>query len=111
MSGLFWRRFRPTRFDAYIFGEVVGPFFGALVFSVFLLIMFQVLRLAEFFIVHGASGPLLLSLSVFMGVSFLPSALPLSFLISVLIGFGRLSSDSELIALKANGISMLRLSI
>jgi lipopolysaccharide export system permease protein len=45
-----------------------------------------------------------------LSVSFLPTALPIAFLIGVLIGFGRLSSDSELVALKASGISIGRMA-
>jgi lipopolysaccharide export system permease protein len=102
---------KPLRFDLYLLQEIVGTFFGASLFIIFILIMFQALRLAEFFIIHGASALLLGKLTLFMGLSFLPSALPLAFLLTVLIGFGRLSSDSELIAMKANGISLTRLSV
>ena len=35
--------------------------------------------------------------------------LPISFLLGLLIGFGRLSADSELIALRAAGVDLLRL--
>jgi lipopolysaccharide export system permease protein len=102
---------RPLRFDRYILEEVVGTFLGASVFTLFILLMFQALRLAEFFIVHGASAIMLGKMAFYMAVAFLPTALPLSFLIAVLVAFGRLSSDSELIAMKANGISVIRLAV
>src|SRR4051812_16023358 len=102
---------RPLRFDRYILEEVVGTFIGACIFILFILLMFQALRLAEFFIIHGASGVMLGKMAFFMAVAFLPTALPLSFLIAVLVAFGRISSDSELIAMKANGISVTRLAV
>ncbi len=101
---------RPLKFDRYILEEIISTFLGTCIFILFILLMFQALRLAEFFILHGASGIMLGKLAFFMSLSFLPTALPLSFLITVLISFGRLSSDSELIAMKANGMSIGRLS-
>lgn len=73
--------------------------------------MFQALRLAEFFIVHGIPGIVIGKMSVLLILSFLPMALPVAFLIGMLVGFGRLSADSEFVALKANGISIGRMSI
>lgn len=104
-------RWRPNRIDKYIFEEVAGVFAGACIFIVFILLMFQALRLAEFFIIHGAAAVLLAEMAFFMSVSFLPIAFPLAFLMAVLIGFGRLSADSELIAMKSSGISTIRLSM
>lgn len=72
--------------------------------------MFQALRLAEFLIVHGIPGVIVIKLSLLLVLSFLPMALPVAFLISVLTGFGRLSADSELVAMKANGISLERMA-
>jgi len=96
--------------DLYIFNEVLGPFIGGTVFFLFIFLMFQVVRLADFFIIHGVSLLTLGKLTALLTVSFLPIALPVAFLIAVLMAFGRLSSDSELIAMKANGFSTLRLA-
>jgi lipopolysaccharide export system permease protein len=101
---------RPLKMDFYILEEVLGTFLGSSLFVLFILLMFQALRLAEFLIVHGAPPILLAKLAFHMTVSFLPSALPLAFLISILLAFSRFSSDSELVALKASGFSVSRLS-
>jgi lipopolysaccharide export system permease protein len=105
------RRLLPSRIDVYILGEVVGPFLGGVVFFIFIFLMFQALRLAEFFILHGASLGQLGRLTSLMILTFMPLALPVAFLIAVLVGFGRLSADSELVAMKANGFSLVRLSV
>jgi lipopolysaccharide export system permease protein len=104
------RRLRPGRIDRYVFGEVVGPFLGGVVFFVLIFLMFQALRLAEFFIVHGVPLATLGKLAMLLSLSFMPTALPVAFLIAVLMAFGRLSSDSELVAMKASGIGLLRLA-
>jgi lipopolysaccharide export system permease protein len=105
-----WNFLRPLKIDFYLLGEVVGPFFGGMIFFTFIFLMFQTLRLAEVFIVHGVSGAILLKMCALLSLQFLPAALPVAFLIAVLMAFGRLSSDSELIALKASGLSLLRLA-
>lgn len=104
------RRLLPMRLDFYILAEVVGPFLGGIFFFIFIFLMFQALRLADFFIVHGVPGRLLLKMVGLMALAFMPTSLPVAFLISVLVAFGRLSSDSELVAMKANGLSMYRLA-
>jgi lipopolysaccharide export system permease protein len=73
--------------------------------------MSQFLRLAEFFIVHKVSLVILGEIASLMILSFLPLSLPVAFLIAVLSGFGRLSADSELVALKANGVSIHRMTV
>jgi len=98
------------KIDFYILTEVFAPFFGGIVFFTFVFLMFQLLRLAEFFIIHGVSLALLGELVFYMILSFIPMALPIAFLIAVLMAFGRLSSESELIAMKACGMSFNRIA-
>jgi lipopolysaccharide export system permease protein len=105
------RYYLPNRVDRYVLTEVAGPFLGGLIFFLLLFLMFQALRLAEFFIVHGVGGGTLMKLTLLLGLSFVPTALPVAFLISVLVAFGRLSSDHELVALKASGVSVPRLAL
>lgn len=99
------------KFDTYLATEIAGPFFGGIFFFAFVFLMFQALRLAEFFIVHGIAGRVLLKLVFLMVLSCLPMAVPVSFLIAVLVAFGRLSSDSELVAMKASGVSIHRIAV
>lgn len=101
---------KPSRIDLYLLSEVAGPFLGSMLLFMFIFLMFQLLRLAEFFIVHGVSLPILGRMTALLTLQFLPMTLPVAFLLSVLVAFGRLSSDSELVALKASGLSLLRLS-
>jgi lipopolysaccharide export system permease protein len=104
------RRF-PRLIDWYLLTEIAQPFLGGLLFFTFVFLMFQLLRLAEFFIVHGIPLLQLLQISGLLCTTFLPFALPISYLIALLLGFGRLSGDSELIALKASGISLARMAV
>lgn len=102
---------KPRLVDRYLLSEITLPLLGGLAFFSFVFLMFQLLRLAEFFIVHGVPFMSLLKLTTLLSLSFLPFALPISFLIALLLAFGRLSMDSELIALKAGGYSLKRLAL
>lgn len=110
-TSIVWSRWKPSRIDLYLLTEVIPPFFGGVFFFLFIFLMFQALRLAELFIVHGISFFILLKLTFYLSLTFMSSAIPISFLFAILIGFGRFSSDSELIAMKAHGLSLWRLSV
>ncbi|MCB0411386.1 MAG: LptF/LptG family permease [Bdellovibrionales bacterium] len=95
----------------YIFLEMVPSFvLGNLIF-VFILLMFQALRLTEFILVHGVKVAIVMKIVIFLSVSFLPVILPMSLLFSILLTYGRLSSDSEIVAFKSLGLNMFHLSV
>ncbi len=97
------------RLDRYILAEVLGPLaLGFLVYTFILLI--QVLfKSAELLIGSGVAletvGRLLLLSLPWIVVM----TIPMSLLFGILIGIGRLSTDSELIAIRAGGISLFSL--
>ncbi len=101
---------RVRRIDRYVFKEVLSPFVGGVAFIAFVFLMFQILRLAEFFIVNGAPLSQLIPLMGFLSMSFLPLGLPIAFLTGILIAFGRFSTDSEIVAMKATGMSLPRIA-
>ena len=96
----------PWTFYRYILAEVFRPFVGAAVFFLFVLLMFQVIRLSDFFVVHNVSGYSILSLMAYLSLTFTPVIIPIAFLLAALLGFGRLSGDSEVLAMRAAGVSV-----
>ncbi len=89
----------------YIFFEMLPGFtLGVMVF-ISILLLLQALRLAEFILIHGSDASVGIKLMLYMAVSFLPVILPMSLLFSVLMTYGRLSGDSEIVALRALGLS------
>tara|TARA_B110001454_G_scaffold213372_1_gene231456 strand:+ start:41639 stop:42742 length:1104 start_codon:yes stop_codon:yes gene_type:complete len=90
----------------YIFFEMVPSFLLGLLVFVFVILMFQVLRLTEFALVHGVETQTLSEIVMYICISMLPILFPMSLLFSILITYGRLSQDSEIIAMKASGLSM-----
>lgn len=83
---------------------------GVVVFT-FILIMFQLLKFAEFIIVHNIDYAIIFKLIYYLVVAFLPITVPISFLFCVLITFSRLSNDSEITAFKSSGISIYQLML
>jgi lipopolysaccharide export system permease protein len=95
--------------DRYVLRELLGPFgMGVGVFTFFLVID-RIYHLIELVITKGVPFPLVLALLGFTLPTFLALTLPMALLVAVLIVGGRLASDLEVTALKAAGVSPLRL--
>ncbi len=94
--------------DRYIVREISRHALLGLVVFTFVFFVPQLVRLMELFVRHaGSSGQVvLLLLCAFPGV--LTFTLPIAVLVGVLLGLGRMSADSELIALTAHGIGRRR---
>lgn len=90
----------------YIFFELIPPFIIGLVVFIFILLMFQALRLTDFVLVHGVGLDVIGQIMAFLSISFLPALFPMSLLFAIIMTYGRLSADSEIVALKASGYSM-----
>ncbi len=94
------------RIHRYILREVLTPaLFSLFIFS-FVLLMGRIPQLTELVINKGVPVTQIFALFGYLMPTFLTITLPLSFLLGILLAFGRLSADSEYIALKACGISL-----
>lgn len=95
--------------DYYTMRAILRPLATALVVALMIFMIERLLRLLE--LILGATGPLkvVLEIMAYLVPHYMSIALPLSFLIGLLIGFNQLSRDGELDALQAAGISRLRL--
>jgi lipopolysaccharide export system permease protein len=87
-----------------------GFFMGVFVF-VFILLLFQALRLTEFILIHGVKVETIFRIMMYLSISFLPVILPMSLLFSVLLTYTRLSQDSEIVAMKTLGLSTRQLIV
>jgi len=97
--------------DRYIFREVFSHALLGLAVFTFVFFVPQLVRLMELVVRHSASAGtmLLLFLCTLPGV--LTFTVPMAVLVGVLIGLGRMSADSEVIALHTVGIGLRRLLI
>lgn len=100
----------PSVMDRYIAAELIPPFlFGVGAFSSVGVAVGAVVDLVRKVVESGL--PLAIALNVFwLNLPyFISLAIPMSTLFAALITYGRLSSDSELIALRSCGVSVYRL--
>lgn len=97
------------RLDRYLLSEISGPL--ALGFSVytFILLMQFLFRSAELIIRRGLAVTTVLKLFWYTLPNILVLTVPMSLLFGILVAVGRMSSDSELIALRSSGVSLYRL--
>lgn len=95
----------------YIIKEMLPSLLTGIFVFISILLMFQVLKLTEFVLAHGVTMEVIIRLVLYLSVSFLPAILPMSVLFSVLMTYGRLSTDSEIIAFKSLGVSQKTLTI
>ncbi|MBZ5696488.1 MAG: LptF/LptG family permease [Acidobacteriia bacterium] len=95
--------------DRYICREVISHAFLGLAVFTFVFFVPQLVRLMDLIVRHsgGIGTVALLFLCTLPPV--LGFTLPMGILVGVLIGLGRLSADSEIVALHASGISLRRL--
>ena len=102
-------RLRPPILDRYIIKEVVPPFgLGLLLFS-FILLLQQITILMGTLISRDADLATILQVFVKLLPSIFSVTIPMAFLLAILLAFGRLASESEIVALRASGVSPLQL--
>jgi lipopolysaccharide export system permease protein len=95
--------------NRYILREISFPFFMTLFVFTFILLIGKILRLMDLMVNKGVSLLDISKITLFLMPSFLVFTIPIAFLISILVGLGRLSDDSEITILKASGVSLYQL--
>ncbi len=100
---------RPRLLDSYIVREMLPPTgIGLLVFT-FVLLIDQIPRLLAVLVARSADLATILRVFLNLLPSILAVTIPMAFLLGVLLAFGRMASDSEIVALRAVGVSPSRL--
>src|SRR5688500_18365968 len=93
-------RLRLRILDSYIIREVIPPTgVGLLLFS-FVLLLQQITLLAGILISRGADLPTTIRLFFNLLPSIFAITIPMAFLLGVLLAFGRLVSESEIVAMR-----------
>jgi LPS export ABC transporter permease LptF/LPS export ABC transporter permease LptG len=95
--------------DRYIFKELLAPFFLGVFIFTFVLLANVIIKLADLFVSKGVGFTNALKILSLSSVYILVMTIPMSVLLAVLVSFSRLSSDSEITAMRASGISIHRM--
>lgn len=100
--------FRIKKLDIFIVKQFGLLFVGTFFICQFVLMMQFLWRYVDELIGKGLSMEVLAQFFWYMGLMLIPQALPLAILLSSLISFGNLGESSELTAIKAAGISLIK---
>ena len=93
----------------YIFREILVPFLFGLSLFTFVLLIARLIKLIELVVNRGVPAANILRLFAYIMPAFLEVTVPMAMLLAILVAFGRLSADSEMVALRSSGMSLYQL--
>lgn len=103
--------FKFRTLDKFILNEVKGPFFyGLVAFSILLVAGGLLFKTAQLIVEKHVPVLVVARLFIYSLPRFIVLTFPMSCLLASLLGFGKLSSNSELVALKSAGLSFNRIT-
>ena len=92
--------------DRYLLRETIGPLgLGLLVFT-FLALLQKLFQFAELIIERDVEVRVVLQLLAYTLPQMIVLTIPMAFLFAILLAIGRMAADSELVAMRASGISL-----
>jgi lipopolysaccharide export system permease protein len=97
--------------DRYVAREVLAPFAVDVGLLTFALVTGKLLKLMDMVVNHGVGLGEVLRIIGYIMPAFLELTFPMAVLLGVLMGFGRMSSDQEMTAARACGVSLYRLAV
>src|SRR4030095_9262023 len=97
--------------NRYVFKEILGPFFLGLVVFSFVIIPRLPGKPLELLVQKNVSLREVLSFLLYVLPTILTFSIPMATLLGILICFGRLSADSEIIAMRSGGVGIKNLLV
>jgi len=96
--------------DRFILKELSGPFFfGMVAFTIILVAGSLLFKIADLVIQRGVSVGVVIRLFLYYLPRLVSFTIPMSCLLAALLGFGKMSANSEIVALKSAGLSFGRI--
>lgn len=100
-----------THVHRYIFREILSPTLLCLVIFTMVMVLGRAFKLVDLIIDKGvALSDILVLLGTLLPALF-SITLPLAFLMGIMVGLGRMSADSETVALKSAGVGLGAMSV
>jgi lipopolysaccharide export system permease protein len=93
----------------YVLEEFLGPLILSLMVLTFVMMLGNLIKIADLIINKGVDIFNVSKLFFFMMPFLLTYTMPIAALVAVLMSLGRLSSDNEIIAIRASGVSVFRM--
>lgn len=96
------------RLHWFVFKSFLGPLFATFFICMFILFLQFLWMYVDDIVGKGLETSIIIELFFYVNLQLVPTALPLSILLSSIMTFGNLGENYELIACKASGISLFR---
>lgn len=96
----------PFKFNIYLLKELLNILFLSLGILTFILVLSRLGKIADLVINKGVGIKDILALVAFSVPPYLTFTLPMAFLLSVIVVLGRLSTENEILVLKASGVNL-----
>ncbi len=90
----------------YVLRELLLPLIISVFFFTVVMVISQLFKETDLLLRTGVSGKLIFRLLGILMVSMLTITVPMGVLLATLIGFGRLASEREILAMRAAGLSL-----
>ena len=97
------------RLHLFLIKSFLGPFIATFFIAIFLLLMQFLWKYIDDLVGKGLEFTQIAELIFYASTRFVPLALPIAMLLASVMVFGKLGENYELIALKASGISLLKI--
>ncbi|MBF0382016.1 MAG: LPS export ABC transporter permease LptF [Magnetococcales bacterium] len=98
-----------NRLSRYLFTECAIALSSALLILTILIMLPRTLNLVDLWVNKGVSIGVLGQMILLLIPQFVVSALPMAALTGILLALGRLSQDSEMVVMKASGVSLYQM--
>jgi lipopolysaccharide export system permease protein len=112
-----WDRLTPLNYSAaagktlrrYLARELALAFLAGLALSTFVLAIMRIMELVDLAFARGVPASRVGALFGYMLPSYLEITLPMAFLLSIVVAFGRLTRDGEIVAMYSSGLNLRQL--
>ncbi len=96
---------------SYVIKEILGPLIASLGVFTFVLLIGNMLKLADLLLNKGVDIRDVIKLFLYLVPYILSYTIPMAILTATVLCFSRFASDNEVIAMKASGISLYRIGL
>ncbi len=90
---------------SYLLAEMIAPFLATLAILTGVMFLGRLMQLFEIILSLRINGPDFLRLSLYILPKLMMFSLPLASMLAVMLSFGRLQADNEILALRSAGVS------
>jgi lipopolysaccharide export system permease protein len=95
----------------YLARELALAFLAGLALSTFVLAVMRIMELVDLAFARGVPASRVAALFGYMLPSYLEITLPMAFLLSIVVAFGRLTRDGEIVALYGSGLNLRQIAL